>query len=113
MEIAAIDIGFGNTKVIPPCNINEIDDKAISFPSLVVDTTGETRRHAHEKVDTIKVPIGQITFDVGADVSLITSNAILNQHEKYIETEPYHALLLVGLKSMNTSNIDVLVKVYR
>lgn len=108
MTIAAIDIGYRNTKI---AFSHRGLPKTLLFPSLAPRAqhqalAGATLPHRNTRL----VEVDEQTYEIGEDAHLLLgprSNQVL--HEDFVQTPEYHALLLGALSHIGASQIDVLV----
>ncbi len=108
--IRAVDVGFGNTKLVlahtPGCDI-----QCKIFPSLAplaagLDLSGGVIAHR----DTVLVQVDGNAYEVGPDAELaLGTHASRILHQDFLETPEYLALFCGALSYMHVSQIDLLV----
>lgn len=109
MIIRAIEVGYGTLSFTS----GVIDDKPVitTFPSVVAPVSaGNDLSGGFSKRDTIRVTVGNNTYEVGPDAHLLTdriSSRVLNN--AFIESDQYQALLKGALYMINQDVIDLLV----
>ncbi len=108
--IAAIDIGYRNTKYVCQANPRE-PVRSNHFPSTAVKAEAfPAIGDALAQRDTRLVEVDGMAYEVGPDARLLLgprSTQVL--HEDFIDTPEYRALFLGALSYMGLSEIDVLV----
>lgn len=108
---AAIDIGYGNTKI---CYQTRKDDapKTRVFRSIIAPAHTRTAPLAGTlgQRDTRLVQVDGAAYEVGPDAdSLVSSRNIRVLHERYIHSTQYRALFLGALSYIGQNKIDMLV----
>lgn len=107
--VRAVDVGSGNTKFVTAAAGADI--RCASFPSVAYPSSDASSAWpATERKKTLCIPIGQLFYEVGPDVSLAADTFRAKQlHDEYTETPEYMALLRGALGMMKLSHIDLLV----
>ena len=109
MIIRAIEVGYGTLSFTS----SVVNEKPVitTFPSVVAPVSaGNDLSGGFSKRDTIKVSVGNNTYEVGSDAHLLTdriSSRVLNN--AFIESDQYQALLKGALYMINEPTIDLLV----
>lgn len=108
--IRAIDAGRGNIKFVQADEGGEI--KCAHFPSEAY--AGERERKDDglgQRRKTVSIPLDGLFYEVGPDVHLAADvfNAKVLQHDGYIETPEYLALVRGALHYMKHDVIDLLI----
>ncbi|QDL38519.1 PRTRC system protein D [Rhodoferax sediminis] len=109
LTVRAVDVGSGNTKFVTHADGTDI--RCASFPSIAYPSGNDSPSWpASERKKTVCIPIGQLFYEVGPDVSLAADTFRAKQlHDEYTETPEYMALLRGALSMMKVSHIDLLV----
>lgn len=107
--VRAVDVGSGNTKFVTAATGADI--RCASFPSVAYPSSDASSAWpASERKKTVCIPIGQLFYEVGPDVSLAADTFRAKQlHDEYTETPEYMALLRGALGMMKLPHIDLLV----
>lgn len=109
MIVRAVDVGFGNTKLVTACAGADI--RCSCFPSVAYPSARDlSATPAGERRRTVAVPIDGLYYEVGPEVNLAADTFRATQlHERYTETPEYAALLRGALNVMKVDAIDLLV----
>lgn len=108
--VRAVDVGRGNTKYI--ADVREGQVRCEMFPSQAHAAESAYEQEAWgPRRKTVSIPVGQLVYEVGPDVHLAADvfNASVLQHDRYIDTPEYMALLLGAVHYMQLDHIDLLV----
>ncbi len=106
MVIAAVDIGYRNTKMMFTDETGT--QHQLVFPSLALPATfdGQTELVRRE---TRRVEAAGATYEVGPDIELLQDlHTALVLHQDYLDTPQYTALFHGALSYMGQSQIDLL-----
>lgn len=106
--IAAIDIGYRNTKCMFSAGPNH-PTRSLIFPSLALPAVGNQPIRLLDRRNTRLVEVDGAPYEIGPDVDLLSgTHTALVLHENYIHTPEHRALFLGALSYMGFSEIDVL-----
>jgi len=108
--IAAVDIGYRNTKIFAH-NTETGATRHWLFRSIAVPAESRSQTGAGlVRRDTRRVDVDSTAYEAGPDAHLLLgprSTSVL--HEDFIHTPEYHALFLAALSYIGVNQIDVLV----
>ena len=108
--IAAVDIGYRNTKVFAHDTKNGTTREWL-FRSIAVPAGASSQTGAGlVRRDTRRVEVDGVPYEVGPDAHLLLgprSTCVL--HEDFIRTQEYRAMFLAALSYIGDHDIDVLV----
>lgn len=108
--VRAVDVGRGNTKYI--ADVRDGQMRCDMFPSQAHAAEAAYEQEAWgPRRRTVSIPVGELVYEVGPDVHLAADvfNANVLQHDRYIDTPEYMALLLGAVHFMQLDHIDLLV----
>lgn len=109
LTIAAVDIGYRNTKLVYQAG-TQGRVRSLHFPSIAVKASTQMATEVMSQRDTRLVRVDDESLEVGPDARLLLgprSNQIL--HEAFVGTLEYRALFYGALSYIGLPRIDVLV----
>jgi plasmid segregation protein ParM len=107
--VRAIDVGFGNTKYVKGLT-SEAKVECAHFPSIAYLSKGHGESIEGGKRKTVCVPVDRQIYEVGPKVHVLTDGFEQRaNHDGFIETNEYRALMAGALHYMKVDHVDLLV----
>ncbi|GIK74403.1 MAG: hypothetical protein BroJett021_33910 [Chloroflexota bacterium] len=110
--VRAIDVGYGNTKFVLQARGGGYEEVCSLFPSVTpVASVKSFAESSGMSRDTVKVPVGDLVFEVGRDAVLAQAGNAFGRtlDQEFAGTDSYVALVKGALHYMNRDRIAALV----